>query len=211
MVQVTVFGANGSSGQEICKYCIGKGWKVIAAVRRPETMVGFAGVEVRKISFDDGISMEKGVSGSDAVVMATGSGGVVAARKYTTVYSDGVRSVRRAMEAQGIKRLLVLSSAGIDYDRQAPWMFNRVFRLFLMNMMIDVARMETILAEDDNLDWTVVRLPALSKGASKPYKTAELYHPKGSKYEIHHVDVGKFIGDEIANEEFIRKFPAPSY
>ncbi|KAJ8901226.1 hypothetical protein NDN08_007075 [Rhodosorus marinus] len=211
MVQVTVFGANGSSGQEICKYCIGKGWAVIAAVRRPETMKDFLGVEVRKIRFDDSTSMENAVRGSDAVVMATGSGSIVAARKYTTVYSDGVRSARRAMEAQGIKRLLVLSAAGVDYDKNAPWMYNRLLRLYLINSLIDIGRMETILAEDNNLEWTVVRLPALGKGRSKPYKTADLYHPKGSKYEIHHVDVGKFIGDEIANPQYIRKFPAPSY
>ena len=90
-MKTVVFGANGSTGSEIVRVAKAASHQVVATVRRPESMAGVEGVEVAKIDLMDSASLVEAIAGCDAVVMAIGHGGAIAASKPTTLYSDSVQ------------------------------------------------------------------------------------------------------------------------
>jgi len=144
------------------------------------------------------------------VVSALGSGGLGSARKPTTLYSRSTRLFRSAMRECGIKRLIVLSSGGVEEEKDAPWIYTAIIRRLLMNTYLDMLRMETILEESPDLEWTSVRLPQLVKTNSKKYLVGEYPLPKNS-YKINYTDVGDFVANEVANANFVRKFASIGY
>jgi putative NADH-flavin reductase len=214
-MKVTVFGANGDSGKEIVKSLVQKGHSVVAAVRRLDTVTSSDSVKVVKYDFADESSVKSAILGSDAVVSAIGSGKLRAARDPTTLYRDGTRAIRKAMRECGIKRLIVLSSSGVDEEyNHYPWVYTNIVRRYIMNTYIDMARMETVLEESDDLDWTSVRLSYLLQGESKPeWVVADrgFGDRKPTSGKIHFVDVGKFVAKEIEENNWIKKMPVISY
>jgi putative NADH-flavin reductase len=212
---VTVFGANGDSGKEIVKSLVHNGHIVVAAVRRIETMSSSDSVKVVKYDFADESSVKSAMEGSDAVILAIGSGKLRAARDPTTLYSDATRAIRKAMRDCGIQRLIVLSSSGVDEEYQhLPWVYSNIIRRYIMNTYIDMARMETILEESQDLDWTSVRLTYLLEGKSQPdlvVSDCGFSDRKRVSGKIQFVDVGKFVAKEVEENKWTKKMPAICY
>ena len=123
-MKVAVFGANGDSGREITLSLVERGHTVVAVVRRPETITPTEHVEVKKLSnVYDAEEVASVLEGCDAVVSALGSGKIPAAAKPTKIYSQGTKSIRTAMAKVGSKRLIVLSSGGVEYDPHYHWFY----------------------------------------------------------------------------------------
>jgi hypothetical protein len=100
------------------------------------------------------------IAGKDAVICVLG----VASRSTTTVFSEGLTNVLRAMEAKGVRRVMSVSAAGLDPSRLplprrlfATYVVERVMR----NIFLDLARMEDEMELSDT-DWTVVRAGVLT-------------------------------------------------
>lgn len=213
---VTVFGANGDSGKAIVKSLVEKGHSIVAAVRRPESVVvdDAEKIRVEKIDFSDPATIRKALEGSDAVVSAVGSGKLRAARDPTTVYSTATRILRQVMRELKIKRLVVLSSCGVDEEPEHfSWVYSNIIRRYIMNSYIDMARMETILEETppQELDWTSVRLSYLCEGESQPYLVKDKQMQQNCSYTIHFCDVGKFVATELEENRWIHKMPVLTY
>ena len=209
-MRVVIFGANGSTGQEIAKEAMAAGHEVIGAVRRPETLENMNGIAVRKIDMEDHVSLESAIDGADVVISALGHGSVKAASKFTSLYSDAVKALRKAMRAKGVKRIMVLSSGGTVEDAKAPWFYTKLLRRYLLNTYTDMARMETVLEESGDLEWTSVRLTYLRKGPSKPFIVEDGRIGRGS-FQIHFVDAARFIVEELTKREWINAHPVLGY
>lgn len=209
-MRVVIFGANGSTGQEIAKQAIDAGHEVIGAVRRPETLKHIDGIIVRKIDMRDQASLEVAVDGADVVISALGHGSVKAASKSTSLYSDAVKALRKAMREKGVNRIIVLSSGGTVEDAKAPWFYTKLLRRYLLNTYTDMARMETVLEESDDLEWTSVRLTYLRKGPSKPFIVADGRIGRGN-FQIHFVDAARFIVEELEHRQWINRHPVLGY
>ena len=216
-MKIAKFGANGDSGREIMNSILERGHSVVAAVRRPETVTATESVQVRKVNLNDVDSIVTAIDGCDVVVSAIGSGKLVAASKHTTIYSEGTKAIGKAMRKQGIKRLLVLSSSGLEYDEYHGFVYLCCLRRYIMNTYVDMARMEGMVEEwggrndDNNIEWTLVRLPYITPGPSKEFFVKELTGGNECQNLLHFVDVGKFVAREIDERKYIGKFPAPAY
>jgi putative NADH-flavin reductase len=208
MTKVVVFGANGSTGAEVVKACQARGFDVTAAVRRPEALG--TSIKAVKIDIAKHETLVEAMRGADVVVSCLGHGGLKASVQPTTLYSDATRSYRRAMREAGVKRIIVLSSAGTVQDDAAPWFYTKLLRRYLINTYLDMARMETILEESADIDWTVVRLTYLLKGPSKTTIAEEGKLGRGN-FKIHYVDAGQFIAREIEECKWINKHPVIGY
>ncbi|MGL5011545.1 MAG: hypothetical protein ACRC6I_16830 [Paracoccaceae bacterium] len=92
----------------------------------------------------------------------------------------------------------------------APCFCTKLLHRYLTNTYLDTARMETILEESPDLDWTVVHLTYLLKGAGKPVLVRD-GKLGGNTFKTHFVDAGGFIADEIEKREWIRKLPVLGY
>ena len=210
MTRTVIVGANGQTGREAVAACLARGHTVVAAVRRPETMDGVEDVEVRKIGLGDPRSLVAAIDGADAVVSTLGHGGIGDASRPTTLYGDSARALRAAMRETATRRLLVLSSAGVVQDDAAPWFYTKLLRKQLINTYCDMARMETILEESEDLEWTSVRLTYLLEGESKPYLVEDERIGRGN-FRIHFVDAGGFLAREIDERHWVRRHPVLGY
>lgn len=209
-MRIVVIGANGNTGREVVTQARDQGHDVVAAMRRPETMAGVAGIEIATIDLSHYASLVAAFAGADAVVSALGHGGLKDAVKPTTLYSDGVRAIRDAMWTSEVRRLVALSSGGVVQDDNAPWFYTALLRRYLVNTHLDMARMETVLEEDGSLDWTAVRLTYLLKGASKPILVEEGKIGRGN-FKIHSQDAAAFILECVTQGKWIGGHPVIGY
>ncbi|MEO1243450.1 MAG: NAD(P)H-binding protein [Pseudomonadota bacterium] len=209
-MRVAIFGANGSTGREVVNFCRQAGYDVVAAVRRPETMTDVDEIEVRKIDMEDHGSLVSALAGADALVSCLGHGSLSASKKFTDLYSTSTRSYLKAMREAGVGRIIVLSSGGVVEDKAAPWFYTKLLRRYLINTYVDMARMETILEEAGDVEWTAVRLTYLRDGDSKHFLAKEGRVGKGN-FQIHFADAGRFIADELTKREWINAHPVLGY
>ena len=209
-MRIVVIGANGTTGQEVVTQALAAGHEVVGAVRRPETLSHIKGVEVARIDLSDADTLAAAMQGADVVISTLGHGGVGAAMKFTTLYSDATRTIRTAMRAAGVKRIMVLSSGGTVDNDKAPGFYTKLLRRLLINTYTDMARMETILEESQDLEWTSVRLTYLRKGPSKPFLAQEGKLDRGN-FQIHFTDAARFIVGELTERKWINAHPVLGY
>jgi putative NADH-flavin reductase len=166
-MRLAVVGATGPTGREIVREALRRGHDVIAAVRRPDaSVVDAPGLVVVKADVTDTqSSLLPAVEGVDAVLSALGSRD----RGPTAVYSLGARRIVEAMHSAGVRRLVCISSEGLEIPAGTPLLQRLVTRHVVQrlyrNAYADMRAMEALL-ESSSLDWTVVRAPMLRDGAS---------------------------------------------
>lgn len=160
-MKLTVFGATGGIGQEIVRQALDAGHHVTAVVRNPAglTVRGDA-LEVVRADLADPEDVRPAVAGRDAVLSGLGA----RSRKDAGVATRLTRTVLRAMEAEGTRRLVVVSAAPVGpapdddgpLDRAVRGIVSAVFK----DVYADLRAMEAEVAAGAT-DWTVVRPPRL--------------------------------------------------
>lgn len=160
-MKLTVFGATGGIGQEIVKQALTAGHEVTAVVRDPARFgVTGAGLTVFRADVKDPEALRAAVAGRDAVLSGLGA----RSTKDAGITTALTRSVLRAMEAEGTRRLVVVSAAPVGpaperqpvLDRGMGMVISRV----LKSVYDDLRLMEGELARSAT-DWTSVRPPRL--------------------------------------------------
>jgi len=124
---VTVFGGSGFIGRHVVGALLKRGWRVRAAVRRPDLaghlqplgMVGW--VQPIQANLRNRASVDRAVRGADAVVnmvaILTESG----RQRFEAVHVFGARAVAEATRAAGIGRLVHVSAIGADPDSPSDY------------------------------------------------------------------------------------------
>ncbi|CAM5248719.1 hypothetical protein SALBM135S_09009 [Streptomyces alboniger] len=160
-MKLTVFGATGGIGGEIVKQALAAGHQVTAVVRDPARLTATGtGLEVYRADLKDPEALRAAVAGRDAVLSGLGA----RKRSDAGVATGLTRSVLRAMDAEAVRRILVVSAApvGPPAERQPP--ADRVMLALvgavLKGVYDDLRAMEAELARSAT-DWTSVRPPRL--------------------------------------------------
>ncbi|MFD8110920.1 NAD(P)-dependent oxidoreductase [Streptomyces microflavus] len=164
-MRITVFGATGGIGQEVVRQALAAGHEVTAVVRDPdrlpESMDRAAIHAVARL--DDPAAVRTAVAGRDAVLSGLGSRG----RKADGIAERLTGRIIDAMEAEGTRRLLVVSAVPVGPVPAGEPLVDRLARkavgAVLAEVYADLARMETAL-ERSASDWTSVRPPKLTDG-----------------------------------------------
>lgn len=171
-MKLTVFGATGGIGQEIVRQALDSGHQVTAVVRDPARLtVTGAGLEVFRADLTDPEALRPAVAGRDAVLSGLGA----RTRKDAGIATRLTRTVLGAMEAEGVRRLLVVSAGPVGPDPEGAAFIDRAARglvsLLLKDVYADLAAVEGELARSAT-DWTVVRPPRLqNKPVTGSYRT----------------------------------------
>lgn len=164
-MKLTVFGATGGIGQEIVRQAVEAGHEVTAVVRDPARLsVPLSGITVHTAArIDDPEALREAVTGRDAVLSGLGAKG----RKADGIAERLTRSVLSAMEAEGTRRLLVVSAAPViptpSDDPLLDRMMLSAIGVILKEVYADLTAMEAALAASAT-DWTSVRPPKLTNG-----------------------------------------------
>ncbi|MCX4674972.1 NAD(P)H-binding protein [Streptomyces sp. NBC_01433] len=164
-MRLTVFGSTGGIGQEIVRQGIEAGHEVTIVARDPAKLPeGLAGAAFHEVvRFDDTAAVRRAVAGRDAVLSGLGAGG----RKADGITERLTGQVLAAMEAEGVRRLVVVSAAPVGPapadDPLRDRLTRKVVGAVLREVYADLALMEAALARSAT-DWTSVRPPRLTNG-----------------------------------------------
>jgi NADH dehydrogenase len=117
---VTVFGASGFVGTQLVQLLAHKGYRIRAAVRRPDLAghlrpLGDVGQVVPiQANVRDADSVRRAVAGATIVVNLVGIPFERGRQHFDTVHVAGARNVAEAAAAAGVKRLVQMSVLGAD-------------------------------------------------------------------------------------------------
>ncbi|WP_405685330.1 NAD(P)-dependent oxidoreductase [Streptomyces sp. NBC_00057] len=182
-MRITVFGATGGIGREIVRQAVAAGHEVTAVVRDPARLpVPLSDVQVHTAArIDDPEALREAVAGRDAVLSGLGSRG----RKADGIAERLTQSVLRAMEAEGTRRLLVVSAAPVAPkpadDPLLDRMMLKAIGAILKEVYADLTLMEAALARSA-ADWTSVRPPKLTNGPlTGTYRTVYGSNPRSGR------------------------------
>src|SRR4029079_7787594 len=116
----TVFGGSGFVGRYIVWSLAKRGYRVRAAVRRPDlarptqAMCGVSQIHAVQANLRFADSVVRAVEGADIVINAVGILAPVGAQTFEAVQAQGARRVARAAREAGARRLVHISAIGAD-------------------------------------------------------------------------------------------------
>jgi putative NADH-flavin reductase len=186
-MKLTLFAATGRIGGQILEQALAAGHEVTAVVRDPGKLAPSRN-GVRVVAADLAVTepavLESAVAGADAVLSGLGPRAMAKAG----VAEHGTRAIVRAMEATGVRRIVVVSAAPISTvpspgrarpPRQDPGegffmrhLLTPLAKTVMRERYDDLARMEDVLRASE-LDWTIFRPPRLTNGRlTGEYRTA---------------------------------------
>ncbi|MFE4582956.1 NAD(P)-dependent oxidoreductase [Streptomyces chartreusis] len=160
-MKLTVFGATGGTGKEIVRQALDAGHEVTAVVRDPARFpVTGDRLEVFRADLTDPQALRPAVAGGDAVLSGLGA----RSRKDAGIAARLTRTVLGALEAEGVRRLVVVSAAPVGPEAEGDGFVDRAARgivsAVLKDIYADLREMEAELARSST-EWTSVRPPRL--------------------------------------------------
>jgi uncharacterized protein YbjT (DUF2867 family) len=183
-MKLTVFAATGGIGRQLLDRTLAAGHDVTAVARNPSTLPQAVRTVAADLAEVDPAALEPAVAGADAVLSGLGP----RSRSDAGIASVGTRAIVQAMQATGVRRIVVVSAAPVatvaSPGRPSPPRHDPgdgfVMRHLLAPALVaalggvyaDLALMEDVL-RDSGLDWTAVRPPRLTnRPPTGTYRTA---------------------------------------
>lgn len=162
-MKMVLLGVTGYTGLSMMEQALAREHTVIAVARNPSKIsIQHPNLRVLQGDVTSASSLADAFSGSEVVVSCVGVSNPIQARKGTTVYSVGTRNIVEAMRKTNLKRLIVVSSAGVAPRKGAPILYKLIVKPFFLEPAYrDMRLMEQFLSESE-LDWTIVRPPYLT-------------------------------------------------
>lgn len=203
-MKITLFGADGRTGEKVLNEAIEHGHEVNAFVRTiPE-------VPHKEATYFVGDVLQQrtigpAIDGMDAVVSVIGHVPGADPRLQT----KGISNIIAAMNEAGVKRLISMTGTGVrdpdDVFQGSGIILTKVLELVQRDRIVDGrAHAEVIRASD--LDWTIVRCPKLTNDPrTGDYQTGYI---KASLLDtISRADVASFILRCLEEREYIHSAP----
>ncbi|MCO6384264.1 complex I NDUFA9 subunit family protein [Oceanicola sp. 502str15] len=119
---VTIYGGSGFLGRYVAQRLAKQGWRVRAAVRRPNEAgflrpYGAVGqVEPIFCNIRDDASVAAAMQGADVVINCVGVGGTYGKNNMQAVHVEGAARIARIAAAQGVAGLVHVSAIGADAE-----------------------------------------------------------------------------------------------
>lgn len=198
-MRLFIIGATGGTGRQLLDQAIERGNEVTAFVRSPEKLgAPRNGLTVRQGDPRNAADLATALADHDAVLSALGPPGP----GPTTILRECARSTVAAMQAVGIRRLLVVSAAVLFEDMGIIVKLMR--RTLLKNVAEDSAEMERVVMAS-GLNWTIARPPRLTNGAlTKHYRVENGRMPRGGWW-VSRADVAHFLMGELEQAAHARQ------
>jgi len=201
-VRILVLGAAGGVGSLVVKQAVAHGHQVTAFVRHDPGNVALDGVAVARGNVLDQKTVSNALAGQDAVVYAIG----VKSIGPTTLFSQSTRLLLRAMQQQGVKRLVCITGVGAGETKgHGGFLYDHlIFPLFTKNRYADKERQEQLIQQSD-LDWTIVRPGPFSE--AKPRSDFQVLTEVGNVVlrKVSRTEVASFVIEELETGRYVRK------
>ena len=195
-MKLVVFGPTGGTGRELIRQALAAGHDVTAFSRRPfDTPAKLVTGDVL-----DRTAVGDAVRGHDVVLSALGT----RPWRHVDICSGGVAQMIPAMQAAGVRRIIVMSSLGVG-EPKAGLVVRLGGALLLRKSFRDKHAMETLLAGSD-LDWIAVRPGFLTNGKPRgAWRVADDGSLKNGR--ISRADTAAFMLQQLVSPEWVRRRP----
>jgi len=190
-MKVLVFGATGGTGRQVVEQARAAGHEVTAFTRAAHGDVTA-----------DRDAVARALRGQDAVISALGRGNSFRSHQ---LMSRSMDVILPAMEREGVRRLIVLSSFGVGdtYD-DAPLLPKIFFRLYLRHIYADKEIADDFVRRSD-LNWTLVYATKLTDGPrTGRVRAGERLELRGMP-KISRADVADFIVKQLGDDTWVGK------
>ena len=206
-MKLLIFGPTGGTGAQLLSQALNAGHDVTVIARNP-SKIPVSDQVPQTIITGDVLRPEMwkaSVAGHDAVLSCLGS---TDRRHPTTVYSEGTTNILDAMRHDGVRRLVCLSSAGLEIPPDTPLPQRLVTRLLIQRLYrhgyADMTAMERIVTAS-GLDWTIIRPPMLTNGPlTERYRSAANHHLSDPK-TISRADLAHYVLTHIEDQDTWQK------
>ena len=210
-MNIAIFGASGATGKLLTTRCLTSGYNVTALVRTPSKfrMPADSANRLRVIegNASDSSAVRKTIEGADVVLSALGARSL----KKEDVLEQAVPLIVSAMQQTGVRRIIVLGSAGAlatSLDRQPAWrrwFAQKILYTTLLKWPIASQMSQWKDLSNSDRDWTMVMPPMLTNApAHGTYRVdGDALPSNGSR--ISRADVADFMMQQIGNPRWIRK------
>jgi putative NADH-flavin reductase len=206
-MKVSIFGSSGATGTLLTERCLAAGYEVTALLRSPETFPLRERVRVIQGTVFDPDPVRRTVEGADVVLSALGARSL----KKEDILERGVPLIVAAMKETGVRRIIVLGSAGALPDALAKqpawrrWFVQKiVYNTFLKwAVASQISQWKTL--SSSGLDFTMVMPPMLlnTPGRGSYRVDGEALPSHGSR--ISREDVAGFMMQQIGNPRWVGK------
>ncbi|WP_051287465.1 NAD(P)-dependent oxidoreductase [Algoriphagus mannitolivorans] len=170
-LKILIIGASGKTGIELVKQGLERGHEVTALVRNPaDFKLSDPRLKVLQGNVLDPESLQRAISGQDAILSALGHKRFIIP---SSILSEGTKNMIQAMEKSQVKRLVCITSLGVNDSRFKLGLYYTLFTIpfILLFYFLDKAKQEKLIMNSD-LDWTIVRPGQLTNGK----KRAKIHH-----------------------------------
>jgi putative NADH-flavin reductase len=208
-LKITLFGATGGTGKYLVEAALARGYYVTAFARNPAKL-GLQSERLFTVEGDiqDPQKVFEAVAGADVVISVLGP----TSNQPTFEVSRGMANILAAMQAYGVRRLVVSSGAGVSDLNDAPGLVDHLIgallKLTSRHVLEDMRRTVDLVRTSDR-DWTVVRVPMLTNDP----KTGEVkvgYVGKGIGTRISRSDMAGFMLQQATDKTYLCQAPAIS-
>ena len=207
---VLIVGATGGTGRELVTQALERGYLVTALARDPAAVqinqINNARLRVVQGDVLDYPSLESAVKGHEAVLCALGH------KQYfrpTHILSKGTGNLLRAMNAQGVRRLVCETALGIGSSAGRMGLYYTFFVLpiILPFYFWDKTRQEQAIAAS-LADWVIVRPGALTDGARRGrYRHGADIGSFLMTVRISRADVADFMLNQLTDNTYLKAAP----
>ena len=162
-MHIAILGASGRTGRALARTARAAGHDVTGIVRNPACTLP-SGVTHAIADAYSSAEVTQAIRGADVVAYCIGPGPGTS----ETVMQDTIPPVLEAMQAAGVKRLVVVSASGPFDEPQDAWLLRKlakpIVRRVFRTTFADLAAADA-LVQRSAVGWTILRPPQLT---SKP-------------------------------------------
>jgi len=202
--KILVLGATGGTGQQVVSQALQQGHDVTVLVRTRQRLT-ITDDRLRVVAgsvTDDSQALAEAVRDQAAVISTLGAG---RSFKSGGLIAQSMPRIVRAMEDQGIRRLIFTSAFGVGDTRRDVPLGPRIFiRLLLRDIYRDKELGEAALRAS-GLDWTLVYPAALVDAPATGQNRAGERLPFSGFPRISRADVADFLLTQIDDTTYVRK------
>ena len=210
MKTIALFGGSGRTGQHFLQQALAQDYPIRALVRTP-VKIKMEATSLRLVQGDvlNYADVLETLQGTDLVVSLFGH----VKESPDWLQTDGTRNIIRAMQKQGVERIISLSGGGLPYEQDQPKFADKairfVMKVALPNVLNDAIKHAEVLCKSDRT-WMVVRGPRLTdKPRQGDYRVGWVGVNAGTK--VGRADLADFILRLVEDTQYDGKMPFVSY
>lgn len=202
-MKVVVFGASSATGRLIIEKALASGHEVTAFVR-DASKLGIKNEKLRVVTGDalNPAHVEGVVNGSDAILSTLGPKG-----KPMVMAAESTKNIVNAMEKHGVRRLVVVSVAGIavPQDKRGFNLVSALIKLLLKDVFVDRENQLSVL-NSSNVEWVAVRVPRLTDEPAKGTSNA-FFGDASPRMSVTRADLADFMMKQLSSDRWLRQAP----